>query len=159
MSLKKYATSAERNAARTVRRRERYANDPTYWASVYAATRVWKAAHPDRVRDSEQRNEEKRHTQKRAKYRADKAADPLHNRKRGLMSRYGLSVEEFNAIVEWQGGCAICGTMDDLVPDHDHETGRIRAILCNSHNRGLGFFQDNPTLLEIAAAYLMVTVV
>lgn len=50
--------------------------------------------------------------------------------------------------------CAICGTTDDLVGDHDHDTGRVRDTLCQRHNRGLGFFHDSVEELLAAAAYL-----
>ena len=50
--------------------------------------------------------------------------------------------------------CVICGAEEKLVVDHDHKTGKIRGLLCNHCNRGLGHFRDDPTLLEFAAQYL-----
>ena len=50
--------------------------------------------------------------------------------------------------------CVICGVEDALVVDHDHVTGKVRGMLCNHCNRGLGHFRDNPMLLEFAAQYL-----
>jgi hypothetical protein len=50
--------------------------------------------------------------------------------------------------------CVICGDETKLVVDHDHTTGKIRGMLCNHCNRGLGHFRDDPTLLEFAAQYL-----
>lgn len=50
--------------------------------------------------------------------------------------------------------CVICGDETKLVVDHDHITGKIRGMLCNHCNRGLGHFRDDPTLLEFAAQYL-----
>lgn len=38
--------------------------------------------------------------------------------------------------------------------DHDHKTGKLRGILCDHHNRGLGIFKDNPKCLRSAAEYL-----
>ena len=50
--------------------------------------------------------------------------------------------------------CVICGVEDVLVVDHDHVTGKVRGMLCNHCNRGLGHFRDDPMLLEFAAQYL-----
>lgn len=50
--------------------------------------------------------------------------------------------------------CVICGDSGKLVVDHDHQTGKVRGMLCNHCNRGLGHFRDDPMLLEFAAQYL-----
>ena len=50
--------------------------------------------------------------------------------------------------------CVICGHEEKLVVDHDHITGKVRGMLCNHCNRGLGHFRDDPMLLEFAAQYL-----
>lgn len=73
---------------------------------------------------------------------------------------YGIDAAQFEAMVEAQGNrCAIChGEWDgkNKVPhvDHDHETGRVRGLLCESCNLGLGKFKDSAGLLRAAAAYL-----
>lgn len=57
-----------------------------------------------------------------------------------------------------KGLCAICGNPPgphrSLSVDHDHETGKVRALLCGPCNRGLGHFRDNPRLLASAVEYL-----
>jgi len=50
--------------------------------------------------------------------------------------------------------CAICKKETNLVVDHDHKSGKVRDMLCNHCNRGLGHFMDNPMILEQAAQYL-----
>lgn len=63
--------------------------------------------------------------------------------------------------VQQKGLCGICQEpiSESLDIDHDHtkergEDGFIRGLLCNSCNRGLGLFKDNPKLLQRAIDYL-----
>lgn len=56
---------------------------------------------------------------------------------------------------EQKGICAIPGcTLPATHADHCHVTKKHRGLLCNGHNRGLGFFQDSPQMLMAAAEYL-----
>lgn len=57
--------------------------------------------------------------------------------------------------------CAICGSLDIGVIgqanwpiDHDHNTGKVRGLICNFCNKGLGNFKDDPSILRAAAEYL-----
>lgn len=50
--------------------------------------------------------------------------------------------------------CAICGSTQDLVVDHCHDSGKIRDVLCRWHNTALGLFKDNSEHLRKAADYL-----
>jgi hypothetical protein len=53
------------------------------------------------------------------------------------------------------GNCAICNNNYPVLNiDHDHETGKVRALLCGECNRGLGFFHDNLELLKKGIDYL-----
>jgi len=72
---------------------------------------------------------------------------------------YGVAADEFARRLGAQGGaCAICGRMDwpGKGPhlDHDHDTGKVRGILCGPCNNGLGNFADDPARLRAAADYL-----
>jgi DNA-directed RNA polymerase subunit RPC12/RpoP len=73
------------------------------------------------------------------------------------LHEYGLTFDEFSTLLDQQEGkCAICGHEFEGEPmvDHDHETRRVRGLLCHHCNTGLGLFRDNATTLEIAAHYL-----
>jgi hypothetical protein len=83
-------------------------------------------------------------------------------RRSKLKAAYGITPEQFDAMVTAQGGvCVLCGNppagkrhTQVLHIDHDHRTGRVRGLLCDTCNVGLGSFRDNPDLLKRAAAYL-----
>ena len=88
-------------------------------------------------------------------------------RERQLKHKYGITLPEYEALLERQGGaCAICkeernrtSGIDNkdkwnFAVDHDHTTGKVRGILCNQCNRGLGMFKDSKVLLENALDYL-----
>lgn len=54
-----------------------------------------------------------------------------------------------------QGGvCAICQEPLPLLLDHDHQTDRVRGLLCSLCNSGIGFLRDRLDLLQRAAQYL-----
>lgn len=68
-----------------------------------------------------------------------------YKRKEGLF-------EELRSL--YGSSCLICGGETRLVIDHDHTTGKVRGLLCYTHNTGLGMFQDNKDLLMSAIRYL-----
>lgn len=76
-----------------------------------------------------------------------------------LKHKFGMTLDAYNELLELQGGtCAICHqgcpSGKRLAVDHDHETGKIRGLLCLKCNVGLGSFRDSYTLLEAAQWYL-----
>jgi hypothetical protein len=76
-----------------------------------------------------------------------------------LRSKYGISQEDYNAILVKQGGvCAICGqaNWNGSGPhvDHDHVTGQVRGLLCNYCNPALGMVHDDPKIARAIAVYL-----
>lgn len=61
----------------------------------------------------------------------------------------------YEALLEQQGGqCAICREKPGRYVDHNHTTGKIRGLLCNACNRGLGLLGDETKRLERAIEYL-----
>ena len=69
-----------------------------------------------------------------------------------IKSAFGLSPEEYEAMPQV---CVICGSTEKLCVDHSHRSGRVRGILCQSCNKGLGHFRDDPTLMFRAAEYIL----
>jgi hypothetical protein len=114
----------------------------------------------------------------RQKYRRRLAVDPEATReaqrlrvkrwheqhpeaKRGyaLKSRYGISAETYDEMLERQGGvCAICReeckTGKALAVDHNAETGKVRGLLCRACNGGIGSMGDSVENLQRAIGYL-----
>lgn len=76
-----------------------------------------------------------------------------------LRIKYGLTLEAYEQMLASQGGgCAICHgppkSKRGFHVDHDHKTGKVRAILCGGCNVGIGYFYENPKLLIAASKYL-----
>jgi len=71
--------------------------------------------------------------------------------------KYGLSEKHFRLLLISQDyECAICGTPDrNLVVDHNHETGKVRGLLCGSCNTGIGMLQDSVEIIRRAEGYLI----
>jgi hypothetical protein len=80
------------------------------------------------------------------------------NRKAHLRHKYGISPEDYDAMVLAQGGaCAACDRTDQkLVVDHDHATGELRQLLCDRCNRILGFAKDDIHVLGRLVIYLQI---
>ena len=86
-------------------------------------------------------------------------ADKDARRRYHLMKRYGITLEDYEAIKAVQGGtCFLCkrarGVSRPLQVDHDHSlTGRdsVRGLLCGRDNNRLGWYEARA---ELVAVYL-----
>jgi hypothetical protein len=122
---------------------------PRIYANPSARTAAWKKRNPKRV--AEQNSADVRRWKERHpdRVRASKAAE---------RESYGITVAEIEAMAVAQGGaCAICGIVEvrSLCVDHDHETGRVRGLLCHKCNLALGLLCDDAALALRAASYLL----
>jgi len=100
----------------------------------------------------------------------EQAAPPIGHclaiRRSNLERKYGISLDDYRALFEAQGGvCAICGLENtrkteyadkawSLAVDHDHTTGKVRGLLCSRCNWAIGLFSESPDVIENAAAYV-----
>lgn len=93
----------------------------------------------------------------RKRYAAKGSRYEGYARKANLKKKYGLTLEEYATKLANQNGvCAICGDPPKryrLAVDHDHETGKIRDLLCLGCNAKLETI-ENPVFVAKAKAYL-----
>lgn len=135
----------------------------------------WHDKNKDRMRDyrkqiADKRNAHRRELyatspklreQKRAEAKAWQKANP-EKRLDQRMRKYGITGEIYQRILSRQGNrCAICRSENAgdrrgmrFHVDHNHKTGKVRGLLCNNCNLGLGKFKDNPKLFHRAFKYL-----
>ena len=117
------------NPERARANRQRYATKPENRAKRYADHKKWKLAHPEQMK--------------------------AWLRKSHLKA-YGLTPEQYQQLYDTQQGrCGICRTWKaTLHVDHNHNSERVRGLLCGPCNRGLGLFYDSILTLQLAVEYL-----
>lgn len=76
-----------------------------------------------------------------------------------IKHKYGVTIEEYkDMLIKCNYRCQICEASHSeekpLHIDHCHKTGKVRGLLCNKCNHGLGFFKDQELLLTNAIKYL-----
>lgn len=74
--------------------------------------------------------------------------------------KHGIKVSDFEWLKKRQKNlCAICQRPQirgkRLAIDHCHRTGRVRGLLCDGCNGGLGLFGDDPERLQAAIEYIL----
>ena len=105
-----------------------YLSDPKNKESIKKARDCWKINNPDKVLQ-------------------------------GQIKKYGLSLNDYKSLLSEQNEvCAICGGSQSngrrLAIDHDHSTGKVRALLCDSCNTTLGRVNESIELLQGMIAYI-----
>jgi len=156
----------ERKKAREYSRKWYYSNKER----AQANHRKWKQENKDKVKEYNrkyakvyiQENKLLIKGKKKAKRDECKENNPITLRKYTL-KKYGISIEEYGLMYSKQNGfCAIChkpeinkrSITNALCIDHDHQTNKIRGLLCNKCNKALGLFGDNVSILKEAIKYL-----
>lgn len=125
---------------------------------LLAKRKAWYAANKQRDRDNHRKWLDK-NPEKRSEYNKraiKKKPEQLYIN--SLRRLYNLTKEQYDEMLAAQGGvCAICSRKNAtkrLGVDHDHGTGKVRELLCDMCNRGIGYLKDDIALLKAATAYL-----
>lgn len=144
----------EYKARRRARERDRYANDPEWRERKKQANLDWQHANPEKIQEHNNRRAAKEKAGQKRK------RNPDTERVYHLKKAYGIAVEEYDRILAMQRGrCAICGTDDPkkkyFSVDHDHQTGKVRGLLCQPCNIALGHLRDDLDVVLAMAVYLM----
>jgi len=88
-----------------------------------------------------------------------RANNPEKVRNKNYQDRYGISLDEYKVMLKKQKErCFLCNTHNDdskLFVDHCHTTKKVRKLLCQHCNSGLGYFKDNKKILKKAINYLI----
>jgi hypothetical protein len=124
--------------------------------------REYSRKNPERVRANAAKSREKRREAQRIAARKHYLKNPdaykQRARARKLRLHYNLTPEAVEALRQVQNNrCHICGDSFETVKmhvDHDHATGRVRGLLCQFCNHGLGAFRDSVERLASAMHYL-----
>lgn len=79
-----------------------------------------------------------------------------YSRNYRLLKAHGITELQYRGLVKAQDGlCAICRAVTaELDVDHCHKSGKVRGLLCNSCNVGIGHLRDSIEILQSAIAYL-----
>jgi hypothetical protein len=143
---------------------QQYLGQPEVKERKRTISREW--ARKDRIAKPDKRNEQERVRLQNPEYRARKrtrrknweATNPKWFNKYRLKYAYGITEEEYNAMLVAQGGvCYICKSPPNgraLCVDHNGETGAVRKLLCGACNAGIAMLKHNCDLLRAAIAYL-----
>lgn len=102
----------------------------------------------------------------RCKRERDNTPHARRQRKdRQLQHKYGITLKDYEQrVIKQNGRCACCGKPETrvnaygepkaLAVDHDHQSNRIRGLLCASCNKGIGSLGDDPQSVFKAFSYL-----
>jgi hypothetical protein len=75
-----------------------------------------------------------------------------------LKRKFGITLDEYDDIFNEQGGvCLICHQPEfnrRLAVDHEHQTGKIRGLLCTRCNHIIGYLEKKPELIKKFLDYI-----
>ena len=132
---------------------------------VKAKNKKWRDANKDKERARAKKWQENNKDKATANVVRWKKSNPDKIKNNSLKRRYGVSLGLYNEMLAVQNDlCYICaqpetlkykGKIRLLCVDHNHETGEIRKLLCDSCNQGIAKFKENIKYLDEAKSYLI----
>jgi 5-methylcytosine-specific restriction endonuclease McrA len=118
----------------------------------------WRERNPDYAQEYYQQNRERERTKKLEWHKRNPEKSWEIHRRNHLKRNFGITPQDYERMLADQGGvCAICKTQPKkrlLDVDHDHETDRIRGLLCIHCNTALGRVRDSIIVLRSMIDYL-----
>lgn len=107
-----------------------------------------------------EKHQNKTDDERRHVYQTMKEKTTFDSRKNyRLNNRFGITLSDFNDRLKSQDNkCYICGS-EFANPraakvDHDHETGKVRKLLCHPCNISLGLLKEDLTILQNCINYI-----
>jgi len=120
--------------------------------------RAWYLKNKELCRQRTRASRARRKAQGIEWYQLNKEKRDEYNRKHKLKLNYGISVEQYELLIDVQNGrCAICGDLPGkrrLAVDHNHQTGKIRGLLCHRCNTALGNLRENIDIMNKMIGYI-----
>lgn len=101
-----------------------------------------------------------KHPHNKGVYKRTESERRKLNRNYALKRNFGITDEEYSKMLISQGGkCKICNIHQNNLPkplyvDHCHNSKKVRGLLCQKCNAGLGMFKENTNIMMTAIEYL-----
>lgn len=143
----------ELNRIRTSEWRKKYPN------KAKASAKKYRENNKEKINE-QSRNNRKLYPERYKKYDNKRIRTPEQSKNWDLKKNFGITLDKYNEMLKNQENkCSICNISAEflkraLCVDHCHTTGKIRGLLCDPCNWGLGNFKDNIKLIDSAKEYL-----
>ena len=153
---------ARDKAWREANKEKKTANNKAYYIANKKKISAWHKAYYEANKEKikaynksyYEANKEKIKPKYKAYYEANKEKRKAYE----LKFNYNITLKKRDLMLKKQNNkCKICNTKFSKVTpniDHCHITNKVRGILCNMCNMGLGLFKDNTENLTNAITYL-----
>lgn len=123
--------------------------------------KLWKEAHIGYSKEKSKEWRSKNPEKRKEHFISFKEKNPKYYQDKHLKGSYGISIQDYETMLHNQNGlCAICRTHYESVSrkrlfvDHNHKTGKIRALLCHKCNAAIGMANEDTDILFAMVSYL-----